>query len=184
MNYRAVRAKPVWRTTGMATLWLMPLLALGQDDLPPACADEPVFSALDFWVGHWDVISGGETVGQNRIEKTLNDCAILEHWTSAGGGQGKSLFYVIEGDWKQFWVTERALLPGGAKEKSRVDDIGPPAVRFQGEVRHPEAGTWLDRTTLTPLDGETLRQIIEISRDGGRSWETTFDGIYRRKPAR
>lgn len=63
-------------------------------------------------------------------------------------------------------------------------DDAPPGVHFQGEIRHPEVGTWLDWTTLTPLDGKMVRPRIENSRDGGIAGETTFDGIYRRKPAR
>jgi hypothetical protein len=40
-----------------------------------------------------------------------------------------------------------------------------------------------DRTTLTPLPDGRVRQLIETSNDDGRSWETRFEGFYRRRPA-
>ena len=53
-------------------------------------------------------------------------------------------------------------------------------MRFQGVLYHPDAGQWFDRTTLKPVDNGAVRQHIEISSDGGNTWETTFDAIYRK----
>jgi hypothetical protein len=36
----------------------------------------------------------------------------------------------------------------------------------------------LDRTTLTPLPDDRVRQLIEISRDRGVTWQTNFDAYY------
>lgn len=36
------------------------------------------------------------------------------------------------------------------------------------------------RTTLTPLSGDRVRQLIEISVDGGESWRRVFDALYVR----
>jgi hypothetical protein len=40
---------------------------------------------------------------------------------------------------------------------------------------------YLDRTTLTPLEDGRVRQLIEISTDGGHSWRSIFDGYYSRR---
>lgn len=56
-------------------------------------------------------------------------------------------------------------------------------VRFQGEVIHPERGTYLDRTTLEPLAPERVHQVIEIPADGAKTWRPVFDALYVR-PAR
>lgn len=56
-------------------------------------------------------------------------------------------------------------------------------VRFQGQLEHREIGAYLDRTTLSPLDGGDVSQVIEISRDGGATWKATFDAVYRRVSA-
>jgi len=149
---------------------------------PQSCGDEPLYAQLDFWVGEWDVYVGDDRVGHNLIEKTLDGCAILEHWTDRDGGQGKSLFFVdYDRHWAQIWVTQQATAPGGVKEKVMVDDPPPGSVRFQGVIRHPQAGSWLDRTTLTPLDDGSVRQLIEISEDNGETWNPTFDAVYRPK---
>lgn len=153
-------------------------LAQGQD--PLLCADVPTYALLDFWVGEWDVYSGDKQVGTNRIEKILDGCAILEHWSDPDGNEGESLFYVDQdGNWQQVWVTPWAANPGGVKEKSLVETLPDGSVRFQGEMRHPDAGAWLDRTTLTPLEDGGVRQLIEISRDEGDTWRAAFDAIYR-----
>lgn len=151
-------------------------------DAIPACGEQPAFAALDFWVGDWEVFVGAQKVGEDRVQKTLNGCAITESWTAANGGEGLSLFYVDPADlgWRQVWVTGRALAPGGVKEKRLIETLPDGGLRFQGTVRDTAGRVWLDRTTLTPLPDGTVRQRIEISRDGGETWEATFDAVYRR----
>ncbi len=68
------------------------------------------------------------------------------------------------------------------KEKREVERQANGALRFQGEIPLPDGGSYLDRTTLTPLEGERVRQVIEVSRDGGTTWRVTFDAIYERVP--
>lgn len=146
---------------------------------PPRCAADSAFHVLDFWVGTWNVVdSAGTQVGKSRIEKILDGCAITETWNDSQG-EGRSLFYYVpaQRQWKQVWVTPQALSPGGVKEKHLVTQ-GPGRVRFQGEIIGPRGLLILDRTTLTSLAAERLRQVIEISLDGGSSWRTTFDAIY------
>ena len=155
--------------------------AVAETATPERCADIPVYNLLDFWVGEWAVYSGDEKVGENRIEKILSGCAVMEHWKGAGGGEGKSLFFVAaNGNWKQVWVTEWATNRGGVKEKTHVGTLPGEAIRFQGQLEHPDVGTYLDRTTLTPNENGSVRQVIEISKDGGATWKTTFEAIYSR----
>jgi hypothetical protein len=144
------------------------------------CEEDAAFHKLDFWVGEWDVYAGDREVGQNRIEKILSGCAVMEHWTAVGGGEGKSLFYYspATGGWTQIWVTEDTTRPGGLKVKRLILELDDGGVRFQGDIPLPNGRSYADRTTLTPLEGGRVRQHIEISRDGGQSWETTFDAVY------
>lgn len=163
-----------------AVAGLLPERATAADPSVPRCGDAPTWHALDFWVGDWDVFVGDRVVGHNRIEKILDGCAIIENWSAGAGGAGKSLFFVdYDGRWVQVWVTERARAPGGVKEKIMVDDAPEGSVRFQGVIRHPDAGEWLDRTTLTREDDGSVRQVIEVSEDNGASWNPTFDAVYR-----
>lgn len=147
----------------------------------PACADRPVFGWLDFWVGEWRVRVGDQYVGTNRVAKILRGCAVTEEWRDARGNEGRSVFYVSpdSGLWRQVWVTDTALAPGGVKEKRLIARLPGGAVRFQGEISTGDALV-LDRTTLTPLGDDRVRQLIERSTDGGGIWQAAFDAIYER----
>lgn len=147
---------------------------------PPVCDDVEEFHALDFWVGEWDVFVGDRKVGENRIEKILDGCAVTETWSGAGGGEGRSLFYysAARDVWKQVWVTARATAVAGLKEKTLVERLDDGGLRFQGRIPLPDGSEAIDRTTLTPRPDGTVRQVIEASMDGER-WRTNFDAIYR-----
>jgi hypothetical protein len=140
----------------------------------------PGFGALDFWLGDWDVFVGDQRVGSDRVYSILDGCAVIEEWTDAAGSEGRSLFWVqpAGGGWRQVWVTDRATLPGGTKEKAMTATPPGGGVRFQGEIPLEGGGSYLDRTTLTPLGGGRVRQLIEISTDGGATWEARFDAVY------
>lgn len=147
-----------------------------------SCTASEIHRSLDFWVGAWEVRVDGQIVGHNRIEKTAGECALVEHWKGVSGGVGTSLFWVDpeSEQWRQVWVTDNPLSRGGTKEKAQVPAPGG-AVRLQGEIPLPAGGSYLDRTTLTPGEDGTVRQLIEISTDGGDSWRPVFDAEYRRK---
>ena len=145
----------------------------------PPCASDSAYRALDFWVGHWRVVdSAGNKLGSNSIEKIMGGCAITERWKE-DDGEGQSLFYYVPAQrrWKQVWVTPSALQLGGVKEKQLIHSA-PGTARFQGELVGPKGAILLDRTTLTAMSGGRVRQVIEVSRDGGATWHVNFDGIY------
>ena len=54
----------------------------------------------------------------------------------------------------------------------------PSSTTFQGELEGSNGTIYYDRTTLTALPDHTVRQEIQISRDGV-NWRTAFDAIYR-----
>jgi hypothetical protein len=131
--------------------------------------------ALDFWVGDWDVYVGETRVGSNRIEKILGGAAVLEHWTSSEGERGESVFYYLPdtGQWRQVWMVHGARV---VKEKLGAPVEG--GLRFEGSSRMLDGEERPDRTTLTREEDGRVRQRIETSRDGGRTWGVTFDAVY------
>jgi len=152
---------------------------------PDACGAQPAAHALDFWLGTWEVRDAdGGLAGTNRIEATLDGCAILEHWSGAGGSAGLSLFYFHSwlGQWRQVWITAESRRPGAVKEKRQDLNYQGPGIRFQGEVMVSPEHYVQDRTTLVPLPDGRVRQRIETSNDDGRSWQLVFEGWYRRRP--
>ena len=144
-----------------------------------APASDGTSRELDFWVGEWEVEADGKFDGTNRIEKVLGGAAVLEHWHGADGHEGKSWFYFYPAEhrWKQIWVTDI----GGVKEKAQVETQSGGAVRFRGEMARRDGTKLLDQTTLTPGADGTVRQVIEQSADGGRTWRVVYDAVYRRK---
>jgi hypothetical protein len=141
---------------------------------PPFARD-----ALDFWLGDWTVTGAdGARAGDNHIEKVLGGAAVLEHWTDADGSTGKSFFYFLPaaGRWKQVWVDS-----AGGIVKEKLSSPVPDGVRFEGKVMLGDGRELPDRTTLTRLPEGRVRQVIEYSKDGGKSWTISFDAVYSRK---
>lgn len=147
-----------------------------------SCLDDPGYHELDFWLGTWDVQVKGVVVGKNKIERILRGCAIMEHWEARRGDKGKSLFTYdrVNDTWKQVWVTDGAFSPGGLKEKVLVERLDGGGLRFEGEIERTNGSSYLDRTTLRPLNNGTVHQLIEISTDDGFTWTATFDAVYVR----
>jgi len=74
-------------------------------------------------------------------------------------------------------VTDGARGRGGVKEKTLVATHADGSLRFQGEIPLAEGGSYFDRTTLTPLPEDRVRQLIEVSADG-TAWRAVFDAVY------
>ena len=74
----------------------------------PACS-EPEYAEFDFWVGEWNVYTNDENrtfQGSNSITRHHKNCLIMENWTSAQGGDGRSMNYYdpVEDQWRLLWV--------------------------------------------------------------------------------
>ncbi len=132
----------------------------------------PEYSHFDFWIGEWDVQTPqGQPAGKNRITRVQGGCVLLEEWTSAGGGTGTSFntFNTQKGSWQQFWVDASGTvleISGGLVDGAMVMSSDPKV-------------SPINRITWTPREDGSVRQHWETSQDGGSSWTTAFDGIYR-----
>lgn len=128
---------------------------------------------FDFWIGEWEVTTPqGQPAGASRISKTQGGCVLLEEWTSSSGGTGTSFntYNTQKQSWQQFWVDAQGTvleISGGLVEGAMV-------------MTSDRDQTPIQRITWTPNDDGSVRQHWESSSDGGQSWSTAFDGIYRR----
>ena len=144
---------------------------------PIACANNPQRHLFDFWLGEWDVTTkAGGKVGSSVIESVSRGCALLENWTSARGGQGKSLnaFNPVIGQWQQFWIGADGMVA-----EFRSSNYSGGSLIFIREGSTKSDSTY--RLTFTPIDSATVRQHSEASGDGGKSWITQYDFYYHRK---
>ncbi len=146
---------------------------------PKPCQGAP-YRQFDFWLGQWDVFDqSGKKVGDSRIESFADGCGLLEHWTGASGGNGKSLnmYDASDKQWHQSWVDNsgsRLLLDGQLVDGKMV---------LANEGPNPaKAGTRLRQQIIwTPNADGSVRQLWQNSVDDGKTWSTAFDGRYVKK---
>ena len=146
---------------------------------PTPCADAAERHRFDFWIGEWDVTTkAGTRVGGSVVQSVSGGCALLENWTSARGGQGKSLnsYNPAVGQWQQYWIGQ-----DGNPTEYRESTWSGASIVLRAHA--PAVGTTPAtemRLTFTPVDSSTVRQLGESSTDGGATWSTTYDFYYHR----
>ena len=149
----------------------------GAPQTPPCSAAE--HRQFDFWIGDWNVTTpDGTAAGRNSISRILNGCVLLEEWTGAGGGSGKSfnLYNARKQQWHQTWVDGN----GGILEiDGALNGNGEMVLSGEQPLRQGD-GVARNRITWTPRSPDEVRQHWEVSTDGGATWRTVFDGTYRR----
>ncbi len=132
---------------------------------------------FDFWIGEWEVFAGEELAGHNTIEPILDGCVLQETWRGIRGSAGSSFnFYNPEsGRWQQFWVWRNGTtleLEGELADGRMV---------LEGESRDREGNPVRNRISWYDNADGTVRQHWQTSHDSGQTWETAFDGLYRKK---
>ena len=178
-----MRRSPLLLLLGLAAALAAAPAAAQQQPDPERCRTTPEFRQLDFWIGTWDVVhpERGDTLGVNVIEPMLNDCALMENWTSARGGTGKSLnFYDPQRrTWRQVWVDAYGSVLDYRNGEFRDD-----AMHFTGITLSPAGDTTLQKLIFERVAADTVRQIFESSTDGGTTWSRDWVGIYLRRSGR
>ena len=172
------------KTTLIGSSLLFALAAFCSQASPAAaqaaagCSDADRSHEFDFWIGEWDVYSKGELAGTNSIRPILDGCVLQEMWSGAQGSAGTSLNFYNPQDrrWQQVWVWRNGTtlnLAGSLVEGEMV---------LEGESVSREGAAIRNRITWTANPDGTVRQHWEVSRDEGESWQTAFDGLYKKKP--
>jgi hypothetical protein len=145
------------------------------------CRSMPEAKQFDFWIGKWDVtpwtgVAAGPP-GFNDVHPILEHCIVFENWRSGTGGEGKSFnFYDTNlNKWHQVWMSDS----GGPLDYTGEFKDG--AMRFAGWTLGPNGSRVEQKLTFTPFGKDTVRQTMEASSDGGKTWTVTFDGRYVRQ---
>jgi len=161
--------------------WLIVASTAGaQGAAPPAGCTSAEHHQFDFWVGDWEVTdqTTGQRAGHNRIESILGGCALLENWTGASGGSGKSLnqYYARDGHWHQIWIDSQ----GGRLDLAGAFDAATKTMTMRGKTPSRDGGTVEHEISWELRDDGSVRQHWRSSKDGGKSWIDAFDGLYRK----
>jgi hypothetical protein len=157
---------------------LVPLTAPAAPAVRPKPCATPQDRQFDFWAGRWNVTDNatGKPAGTNDVTHEYGGCVLQEHWRGTSGDQGSSFnhYDAARKVWHQTWVDNAGgilYLDGGLKNGSMV---------LAGTRRGRGGKPVTDRITFTPRPDGSVRQWWQVSRDGGATWTTSFDGIYRR----
>ena len=151
-----------------------PLLAAAHAS--SACS-APTYRQFDFFAGDWDtydVQAPDKVVARNTVKVILDGCVIHEDYRQNDGlhGESYSLYDAARKVWHQSWVTNRGdllLLDGGMQGDRMV---------FKGVERKagkPDAlvhAAWYRQ-------GDGVRETAERSLDGGKTWRTEFDILFK-----
>ncbi|HEX6898869.1 MAG TPA: hypothetical protein VF789_04115 [Thermoanaerobaculia bacterium] len=144
---------------------------------PPRC-EGPEYRQFDFWLGSWTVLNPKDLpAGLSEITRVSSGCAIQEKWQGTMGGDGSSLSYFSRGDksWHQVWVGPDGMvlhLKGGLQDGAMV---------LAGDDRQTPQGVVRDRIRWTPQPDGMVLQEWESSKDGGKTWQKSFSGRYRKR---
>lgn len=163
----------------LAMLTLATAPARAQQPAAQQPCSAPAHRQFDFWLGEWEVRNPqGQLAGSSRITSILGGCAIHEQWTGAGGSNGESfnIYDRTTGKWHQTWVDNAGLL---AQFDGGLSPEG--AMILEGPGRSPQGDPARSRMTFTPLPDGAVRQHWEYSTDDGATWQTSFDGTYRKR---
>lgn len=183
------------------------LLAVAMTTLPaaaqsPSPCSTPKAREFDFWIGEWTVttaaqapaaqvpgtdgsqvpgaqVPGTQVAGTNSIRPILDGCVLQETWTGASGSAGSSFnFYDPQrGKWRQLWVWRN-----GTTIEAEGDYADGKMV-LAGQTKAQDGSSLENRITWFDNPDGTVRQHWEVSRDGGKTWTTSFDGHYVRTGA-
>ena len=156
---------------GIAAAW--PLAA--QTEGP--CESDERYRALDFLIGEWRLVSGGEVVGRSRVEKLEGGCLVAETWVLEDGDSGRtySSYDAAARLWRRFSVSNRGVVirsAGSVEERSLL---------FRGERAAADGppSSWRER--LTPGTGGRISRTGGYSRQGetgDQSATVEFEGYY------
>lgn len=136
---------------------------------------------FDFWLGQWQVFTpGGKLAGSNTISGDLGACVLKEHYVTASGYEGRSLniYDKQQGKWHQTWTDNTGLL-------LQLDgELRGDTMVLQGPGKDPQGNDVLHKISWSPKNNGAVRQHWQISPDQGKSWQTAFDGLYKKLPKR
>jgi len=175
LTYVALLPVFAWTAVGFAAVGRGAERAAAASDTTAKRCSGAAFHQFDFWEGDWVVRNPqGKVLGHDQVHRVVDGCALVETWQGGGGGHGMSIntYDTDRGEWTQRWVGSGSTLwlLGGLEKGSMVLTGAAPRTTPKGKV--------LDRITWTPLPDGRVRQVWEISPDGGHSWTKSFEGLY------
>lgn len=170
---------------GLSIAWLLaatptPAPAPVQPTAAAIDCRDTAHRAFDFWVGAWQVSDtrSGQAVAESDIALLAGGCTVQESFRQSVGPGGRPSNYRghslsalgADGVWRQFYVDTS----GASTSWEGAAEAGSLVFTTRG----PQA---LQRMTYRALADGAVRQIGEVSRDNGATWQPGYDFTYRRR---
>ena len=157
------------------------LSAYAQEPPPPCACCAPENQQFDFWVGDWEAhtTSEGKLAGTNKILKLQDQCIVQENWVSASGNYTGTSYNFYNADtkkWQQLWIDNQ-----GGNLQLEGERVGDQMILSSKEFPGKEGNIVQHRITWTAKKDGTVRQEWDLTKDGGKTWASLFDGIYSLK---
>jgi hypothetical protein len=161
-------AAPVW-----APVW-------AQEGNDPC--GSPALGQFDFWLGEWQVVDtvSGALVAYDRIEKDLENCVLVQRWTSLDDTfrpsgavhrmRGMSLSGYDGTQWIQTWVDNMGgmiVLKGGLEDGAMVI-----------QTKETSYG-WHYKFHYEPQEDGSIHAHGYTAREGTSDWSKDWDLTYR-----
>ena len=160
-----------------AILLSTPILNAQESDCPCCTSDHRAF---DFWIGGWEVTKpDGSPAGVNTISKIEGGCVLREQWISTTPGYtgtSYNFYNRLDEQWEQLWLDNQ-----GAHLSLKGNIEGGSMVLKSEPTPAPNGTKVINRISWTPKPDGSVRQHWQVSQDGGKTWSTAFDGLYRKK---
>jgi tetratricopeptide (TPR) repeat protein len=137
------------------------------------CRNAPEFRQLDYWLGEWDVETQGQKIAQSSIQLSLDDCVVFENYATVDGAYAGKSFSLWNATAKQ-WEQQYADTTGNWSHWAGGFTAGT-------MVFTSEKPSYTQRMSYIKEGPDKVRQHIEISTDGGKTWSTGYDGLYVRR---
>ena len=130
---------------------------------------------LDFWLGEWDVYTGGTKTADSYITKSKGGCTLHEDYRTATGFFGSSYNYLDPQDslYKQIWIDKFNNITRFHEVESAPGRLVMQAVGANNNL--------VRMTYQLDEKEETVTQTMEGSSDEGKNWNVTFVGVYKPK---
>lgn len=134
---------------------------------------------LDFLVGSWEIEdANGQLIGTAEIVAQVPHTMLYEQRT-IGDGPAQSLW--LENAERNDGWTQLFVGPVGQTRQFVPWSLpGEWPLVLGADITLQDGTPVRFRMTLSHESNDASRRHLEISRDGGHSWETVFDYLYRR----
>lgn len=139
------------------------------------CRYDDKYKPLDFWLGEWDVYVNGQKTATSSITKSEGGCTLHEDYKTLTEFYGRSMNYYDSKDerYTQIWIDKFNSITVFKEVESRDGYLKLQADNGKGTL------TNMDYTLDTTTGNVT--QTVEGSKDGGKTWKRSFEGVYKKK---